>query len=111
MNESSANITIHQSWGSSWDVTFEGQRAQISGTHLVTPEGMRMRADANEQHAQEELYRARRLRALAAVVEQQQTEEAARKAQQRKERSARTRAHKRDPFGFLTITSYKLDEL
>lgn len=106
-------ITYNSSTG---QVTFEGRTATIGGLQGANPEDMRASA-ANEQARAERklrhgivsdgafspsemLYRARRLLAVADLIEAEQTTEKARKAAQRKAKAAATRAHNKDPFGF-----------
>lgn len=80
-------------------VTFEG-RTFWGLMPAGTPATLRALADDNEARATELLFKARMARAVADVKEERATVEAERKAAQRRERAAATRAHNRDPFGF-----------
>lgn len=96
------DLTIHNRSGASIELTFEGRRGTY-GFAAMSPERLRANADTSEQRANDELRRVRMLRAVANVLE---AEEAARKAEaseQRRRRSAATRAHNADPFGFKAL--------
>lgn len=101
---------------STGQVTFEGRTATIGGLQGVSHEAMRAMAADEKARAErklrhginsegafspsEVLYRARRLLAVADLIEAEQATEKARKAAQRKAKAAATRAHNKDPFGF-----------
>ena len=86
-------------------VDFEGRSTWMHVTRDV--EALRASAERLESEAADRLYRARRARALADRFEVEQTTEAERKATQRRERAAATRAHKADPFGFESMRARK----
>lgn len=99
------SITVEHT-GRGLEVTFEGRLAIMGGTDLASPEAMLEAAQQLEQRATDAVYRARRLRALAAHVAAQRAAEAERAEAQRNARAAATRAHNRDPFGFKALLGH-----
>jgi hypothetical protein len=98
---SADDITV-KSTGGGYVVTYEGRTAAVGGFSYATPDAMLRAAERAESDRQGRYeYQARRYRALAAYVTAQQATETARRTAQRRERAAATRAHNRDPFGFV----------
>lgn len=82
-------------------VVYEGRKAW---RHIGTAADLAAEAVKAQQEAAEASYRARRARAMAALVADEERRSEAERRAARNAKAAATRAHNRNPFGFADLT-------